>query len=154
MTEIDPAVWGPTDHRGRLCVDTAGLFAYCYPADERHAEARAFFAWLRRQETAPWRLFVNDYVLDELCSLLGRKSSPETAVRALQHVRTSEALPIVRVPDGVFDRAMETFAEYDDQSISFTDHVVSAHAFAREATVYTFDRQDFERLGNEVVPRA
>lgn len=153
MTDIDPAIWGPSVRRGRLCVDTAGLFAYVYPADEHHADARAFFEWLRRQETTPWRLFVNDYVLDELLSLLSRKSSPQTAVRALGHIRSSEALPLVRVPDEVSERAMETFAESDDQPISFTDHVVSAHAFAREAAVYSFDRQDFEVLGNEVVPR-
>lgn len=153
MTVIDPAIWGPDDSRGRLCVDTSGLFAYFYPADEHHEDARAFFEWLRRQGTAPWRLFVNDYVVDELCSLLARKSSPTTAIRALQHVRSSEALPLVRVPDEVFERAMETFAQYDDQTIPFTDHVVSGHAFAQSATVYTFDRDDFTILGNELIPR-
>lgn len=153
MTAIDPTVWGPANGRGRLCVDTSGLFAYFYPADERHDDASAFFEWLRRQETAPWRLFVNDYVLDELLSLLSRKSRPETAIRALDHVRRSEALSLVRVPDAVFERSLETFTEYDDHPISFTDHVVSAHAFARDATVYTFETTDFAILGNDVIPR-
>lgn len=154
MTRIDPAVWGPAEGRGWLCVDTSGLFAYFYPADVRHGDARAFFEWLRGQDTAPWRLFVNDYVVDELCSLLGRKSGPETAIRALTQLRASEALAIIRVPEAVFERAMDTFAEFDDQTISFTDHVVSAHAAHRDAAVYTFDQQDFAVLGNEVVPRA
>lgn len=153
MTGIDPSIWGPTDDRGSLCVDTSGLFAYFYPADEYHDDARAFFSWLRGCRTAPWRMFVNDFVIDELCSLLARKSGPETAIRALEHVRSSEALPIVRVPEESFERAMETFSQYDDQTIPFTDHVVSAHAFARDAAVYTFDSSDFEVLGNEVVPR-
>lgn len=48
---------------------------------------------------------------------------------------------------------METFVEFDDQVIPFTDHVVSAHAFARDAAVYTFDTTDFELLGNDVIPR-
>lgn len=153
MTGVDTAVWGPSASRGRLCVDTSGLFAYFYPADENHDDARAFFEWLRRGETTPWRLFVNDYVIDELCSLLARKSSPETAIRALRHVRDSEALSIVRVTDEVFEHAMDTFAEYDDQTIPFTDHAVSAHAFAHEAPVYTFDARDFAILGNDVIPR-
>lgn len=153
MTGIDPAIWGPTHGRGRLCIDTSGLFAYFYPADEAHADARAFFEWLYRQESAPWRLFVNDYVLDELLSLLARKSRPEVAIRALRHVRSSGALAVVRVPDEVFERAIETFEEFDDQAIAFTDHVVSAHAFARDATVYSFDQQDFAVLGNDVIPR-
>lgn len=152
MTALDPSVWGPAGGRGRLCVDTSGLFAYFYPADEHHEDARAFFEWLRGRETAPWRMFVNDYVIDELCSLLARKSTPETAIRALERVRNSEALPLVRVPDATFERAMETFAEYRDQAIPFTDHVVSAHAFERDASVYTFDARDFEILGNDVVP--
>lgn len=153
MTRIDPAIWGPSNSRGRLCVDTSALFAYFYPADEHHDNARAFFDWLHHRETVPWRLFVNGYVVDELCSLLARKSAPSTAIRALGRVRGSEALPIVRVPKEVFERAMDTFVEYDDQTIPFTDHVVSAHAFARDATIYTFDRMDFTVLGNEVVPR-
>lgn len=150
---IDPPIWGPTGSRGRLCVDTSGLFAYFYPADAQHDDARAFFEWLHRQDATPWRMFVNDYVIDELCSLLARKSSPATAIRALRYIRGSDALPVVRVPDESFERAMETFAEYDDQTIPFTDHVVSAHAFAQEATVYSFDATDFEILGNDVIPR-
>lgn len=153
MTAIDLAVWGPANGRGQLCVDTSGLFAYFYPADDQHDDARAFFEWLRRQETAPWRLFVNDYVLDELLSLLSRKSGPEAAIRALDHVRRSELLSLVRVPDAVFERSLEAFTEYDDHTISFTDHVVSAHAFARDSTVYTFDTTDFAILGNDVIPR-
>lgn len=149
---IDPAVWGPADARGRLCVDTSGLFAYFYPADEHHDEARAFFEWLRRGPSTPWRPFVNDYVIDECCSLLARRSSPGTAIRALESVRASEALPIVRLPEAAFERAMDSFAEYDDQAIPFTDHAVSAHAALAEATVYTFDA-DFSILGNDVVPR-
>lgn len=153
MTSVDDAIWGPSGRRGPLCADTSGLFAYFYPADVHHEDAQAFFQWLRGRETTPWRLFVNDYVIDELCSLLNRKSAPETAIRALSTVRSSEALEVIRVPDAVFERAMETFAEYDDQVISFTDHVVSAHAHARDAAVFTFDRQDFTVLGNEVIPR-
>jgi len=96
---------------------------------------------------------VNDYVFDELCSLLARKSNHKTAIRAIRHVRDSDALPIVRVTDEVFERAMDTFAEYDGQEIPFTDHAVSAHAFAHEAPVFTFDVTDFEILGNDVIPR-
>lgn len=153
MTGIEPAIWGPSDDRSYLCVDTSGLFAYFYPADEYHPDAREFFEWLRGRQTAPWRLFVNDFVVDELCSLLARKSGPGTAIRALEHVRDSEALPLVRVPDESFERAMERFIQYNDQTISFTDHVVSAHALAKDAAVYTFDASDFDVLGNEVIPR-
>ena len=73
---IDRDVWAPEATRRQLCVDTSGLFAYFYPADENHDDARSFFAWLHRGDPAQWRLFVNDYVIDECCSLLARKSSP------------------------------------------------------------------------------
>lgn len=53
----------------------------------------------------------------------------------------------------MFERSLEAFTEYDDHPISFTDDVVSAHAFARDATVYTFDTTDFSILGNDVVLR-
>lgn len=153
MTAVDPAVWGPQTGRRRLCVDTSGLFAYFYPADENHDDARAFFDWLRSTNTVPWRLFVNDFVIDELCSLLARKSDPPTAIRALRHVRDSDALSLVRVPDEVFELAVDSFSEFDDQVIPFTDHVVSAHAFRRDAAVFTFDTADFAILGNDVIPR-
>lgn len=150
---IDQRTWGPESSRGHLCVDTSALFAYFYTADEQHQATRTFFEWLSRQPTAPWRLFVNDYVIDELCSLLARKSSPATAVRALQHIRQSDALPIVRVPEAVFDVSMDSFERFDDQRIPFTDHVVAAHADARESTVSTFDHREFAVLGAAVIPR-
>lgn len=150
---IDRTAWTPPSGRGTLCVDTSGLFAYFYPADADHERAREFFAWLQGRQTAPWRLFVDDHVLDDLLTLLVRKSDRRTAIRALERVRTSDALALDRVPDAVFEAAMDAFAEYDDQSISFTDHVVSAHAAARDAHVFTFDVADFEVLGNEVIPR-
>lgn len=134
-------------------MDTSGLFACFYPEDAHHADARAFFDWLYHHESVPWRLFVNDYVIDELCSLLARKSDPATAIRALEHIRASSALPIDRVPDAVFEQSMDTFGAHDDQTIPFTDHVVSAHADARGAATYSFDHTDFGVLGNEVIPR-
>lgn len=150
---VDPDVWGPRSGRGRLCVDTSGLFAYVYPDDRDHDRARAFFEWLAAQRSVPWRLFVNDFVVDELLTLLVRKSDRRTAIRALAHVRDSAALTIVRVPDPVFETAMDDFAVNSDQEIPFTDHVVSAHADEQDANVYTFDRRDFDTLGNDVIPR-
>lgn len=68
-------------------------------------------------------------------------------------MRDSGALSIVGLPDDAFEQPVESFAEYDDQTIRFTDHVVSAHEFSREATIYTFDSGDFTVLGNDVIHR-
>ena len=153
MNDIDPSIWGPSIGRRQLCVDTSAIFAYFYPADAYHEDARAFFAWLRDHPSVPWRMFLNDYVIDELCSLLARKSNPQTSIRALQHLRRSDALAVYRVPDDVFEAACDSFCAFDDQTISFTDHVVAAHATHRDASVYTFDVDDFQSLGADVIPR-
>lgn len=136
-----------------IFVDSSALFAYYYPRDERHDAASRFFEAVRRG-SLPYRpLFTNDYVLDEVVTRLGRHATHEVAAEALASLYDGSAFRFQQVPGAVLDDAVERFRQYDDHDdLSFTDHVIAAHADARSVErVFTFDA-DFETLGLTTIP--
>lgn len=136
-----------------LFVDSSGLYAYFYPRDQCHETARAFFE-AERTGDLPYRpLFTNDYVLDEVVTRLGRHASHEVASEALTSIYDGSAFDYREVNGDVIATAVERFRAYDDHGeLSFTDHVIAAHADILAVDhVFTFDG-DFETLGLTTVP--
>lgn len=152
MSDLDafePATVGATP----LFFDTSGLYPYFYERAAQHEAVTAFFEALADEQFAYRPLLTNQYVLDELVSLLLAHAGHEAAARVLTAIRDSMALSVLSVGDETFETAAEAFLEYDDQSISLTDHTVGVQA-VREGVghVLAYDR-DFEALGLTVVPR-
>lgn len=149
LAAFEPGTRGATP----LFLDTTGLYPYFYERASQHEEVTAFFEALAANELPYRPLLTNQYVADELVSLLLAHAGHETAATALAVLRESMALTVLSVSDELFDAASTAFVEYDDQSISLTDHTIGVQADEEGAGhVLAYDG-DFETLGLTVVPR-
>jgi predicted nucleic acid-binding protein len=94
----------------------------------------------------------SSFVLDETFTLLGRRSSYAFAADRARALLGSTALTILRPEADDEARAVELFAKFADQKVSFTDCVsfvlMRRHRLAR---AFTFDRH-FADAGFELMP--
>ena len=132
-------------------VDTGAFVARYIRQDSQHRRARRAWAELDRSRTG---CFTSSFVLDETFTLLGRtidlcvRRGPGPGPAGLgspDHLR----------PDADDETAaVELFAKFADQQVSFTDCVsfvlMRRHRLER---AFTFDRH-FADAGFEVLPRA
>lgn len=136
-----------------LFVDTGPYYARFVENAPRHARASAVFEGIAEGALAYRPLYTSTYVLDELATLVLRRKSHAKAVDTLDRIRSSTAFTVIHPDAEEFATACDQFAQYDDQQISFTDHVSGALADDRDvAHVFTFDPDDFRTLGFVVVP--
>lgn len=150
LVAFEPATPGATS----LFLDTSGLYPYFYERAAQHETVTAHFEALADGTLAYRPLFTNQFVLDELVSLLLAHADHRTAVEALAALRESMATTVLSVTDGVFERAASAFAEYADHGLSLTDHTIGVEVADHDVGhVLAYDR-DFEDLGLTVVPRA
>ena len=134
-----------------IFVDTGAFVARYIRQDSQHRSARRAWAEIDRSRT---RCFTSSVVLDETCTLLGRRSTYAFAADRARALMGSAALTILR-PDAEDETAaVELFAKFADQRVSFTDCVsfvlMRRHRLER---AFTFDRH-FADAGFEVLPRA
>lgn len=135
-----------------LFIDTGAFFAYYNERDERHDTARTVFQSIRRGDRAYSPLYTTRFVLGELTTLLLYKVDHTTATRALEDIRGGSSFNIVRADPPAFTAACDEFARYDDQAITFVDHLTGVLAAERDVThIFAFDG-DFRTLGFNVVP--
>ncbi|WP_254542799.1 type II toxin-antitoxin system VapC family toxin [Halomarina pelagica] len=135
-----------------LFLDTGGIFAVLYDRANRHDEALAAWRAIHRGELPYRPLYVTSYALSELTTLMLRKATHADATRALAHVRESPNVTVVYPEAELFAATCEQFARYDDQQISFVDHLTAVAARERDVEhVFAFD-SDFATLGLTRVP--
>lgn len=135
-----------------LFVDTNAFVALADEDDSHHEAAHAVRAGIRDGDLAYGPLYTSRYVLSETATTLLYGIGHREAVDVLTTVRDSSTFNILAVTPPLFARAETQFVEYDDQQISFIDHlngVLSAefdidHIFAFE--------DDFATLGLTRVP--
>jgi predicted nucleic acid-binding protein len=135
-----------------LFIDTGALFARFVDNASRHERAQAVFDGIQQGDFAYRPLYTSTYVLDELATLIRYKHSHERATDTLARIRHSEPVTLIHPSEADFDAACEQFDRYDDQKISFTDHMSGVLATDRDvAHIFAFD-SDFRTLGFTVVP--
>jgi predicted nucleic acid-binding protein len=134
-----------------IFVDTGAFVARYIRQDGHHRRARRAWAEIDRSSS---RCFTSSFVLDETFTLLGRRSSYSFAADRARALLSSTALTILRPDADDETRAVDLFAKFADQRVSFTDCVsfilMRRH---RLAQAFTFDRH-FADAGFEVMPRA
>jgi predicted nucleic acid-binding protein len=134
-----------------IFVDTGAFVARYIRQDGHHRRARRAWAEIDRSRS---RCFTSNFVLDETFTLLGRRSSYPFAADRARALLSSTALTILRPDADDETRAVDLFAKFADQRVSFTDCVsfilMRRHRLAR---AFTFDRH-FGDAGFEVMPRA
>lgn len=136
-----------------LFLDTSALYAYFYEGAAQHDEMSRFFEALGAN-ALPYRpLLTNQYVLDELVSLLLSDAGHDAAADAVDALLESTALTVRSVGDEAFTDAVEQFRTSDDQDISLTDYTIALQATQHDADhVLTYDG-DFRTLDLVTVPR-
>jgi predicted nucleic acid-binding protein len=134
-----------------IFVDTGAFVARYIRQDSQHRRARRAWAELDRSRTG---CFTSSFVLDETFTLLGRRSTYAFAADRARALLSSAALTILRPDADDETAAVELFAKFADQQVSFTDCVsfvlMRRHRLER---AFTFDRH-FADAGFEVLPRA
>jgi predicted nucleic acid-binding protein len=147
MEEFTPETEGPT----ALFLDTSALFPYFDPDTEEHDEINTFFREMLPE--LPYRpLYTNQYVVDELVTLLLYKADHEKAERAYGSVTQSEVIQLLSVDDSVFEAAGEGFLEGNGE-VSFTDYTIGVHADEKKIDYILAYDGDFEQFGLNTVPR-
>lgn len=135
-----------------LFVDTNALVAAFNEDDERYDAATAVLEGLRTGELPYGPVFTSRYVLAETATTILVGVGHREAVDALTTVRSSATFNVLDVDADLFDRAAAQFEQYDDQTISFVDHLngVLADEYDIEH-IFAFDA-DFATLGLTRVP--
>lgn len=150
---LERSLFEPDDGPAALFLDTSALVPLFTTAAGQHEEVTAFFDAVADDELAYQPLYTNQYVLDEMVTLLLSRATPRTAADALDAVEESVAIQVLSVGDDEFDRAVAAFHEYADQSFSLTDHLVAIQAGDRDVShVLSYD-DDFRALDLTVIPR-
>lgn len=134
-----------------LFIDTSGFFARVVEDDANHEQATAVFEMIATDKVyGP--VFTSRYVLAELATLLLYRSSHRDAATALAEIRDSETITLLPVDSTTFTQTCKQFKRYDDQGISFIDHLSGILATTHDIQhVFAFD-SDFATLGFTRVP--
>lgn len=135
-----------------LFVDTNAFVALADKDDDHHEAAHAVREGIRDGELAYGPIFTSRYVLAETATTILYGVGHREAVEVLTTVRESSTFNILEVTAEVFARTETQFSRYDDQQISFVDHLnsVLSDEFDIEH-VFAFE-DDFVTLGLTRVP--
>lgn len=135
-----------------LFVDTNALVAVFDEDDDHYESANAVLDGIQAGDLAYGPVFTSRYVLSETATTLLYGTGHHEAVEALTTIRESSTFNILEVTEPIFSRTADQFAQYNDQQISFIDHLNGVlsdefdidHIFAYE--------DDFATLGLTRVP--
>jgi predicted nucleic acid-binding protein len=135
-----------------LFVDTNAFIALFDRDDVHHDRAKAVIDGIKDQTLPYGPVFTSRYVLSETLTTLLYAVDHRAAVKALKTIRESSTFNILEVTEQLFERTAEQFAAYDDQQISFVDHLnaVLSDEFDIEH-IFAFE-EDFKTLGLTRVP--
>lgn len=135
-----------------LFVDTGAFFAHFVENSTRHERARAVMDAIRDGELRFRPIYTTGYVLSELTTLLLRKKGHETAKDTLQRIRESPVVTVLHPDESQFEAVCSEFGRFDDQQISFVDHMTGVLAGDVGAEhIFAFD-SDFRTIGFSLVP--
>ena len=102
-------------------VDTGAWIALFNGKDQYHADARAIYNELQRQRE---RLYITDYVIDEIVTRLRYDVNHSAAIEFLDAVERAEkkkTVTVVAIDRGSFEQAKRLFRQYSSERLSFTD---------------------------------
>ena len=135
-----------------LFVDTNAFVAAFNADDTHHDAATAVLDGVRDGDLPYGPVFTSRYVLSETATTLLVGVNHRAAVAALETVRSSPTVNVLELGPRLFDETARQFAAYDDQRISFVDHMNAVLADEHGIEhVFAFD-DDFATLGLTRVP--
>ena len=130
-------------------MDTGAFLGRYLDNDQHHLQAESIW---RRIEHEKEGFCTSNFVIDELVTLLGRRSSHEFAARKVRAIYKSELIDILRPDEAEEHDALVFFEKYHDQDVSFTDCVSFAIMKRRHIDrAFSFDRH-FDLPGFTRIP--
>jgi uncharacterized protein len=136
-----------------LFVDTNAVVAHQYEKASRHEEIRPVMQAIGQNDLPYYPLVTNQYVLDEVVSLLLSHAGTRVAHQAVDQILETDTIRMLDVEPSLVDRAIDQFQKYDDQSISLTDHVIAVQAAEYGIDhILTYDN-GFRTLGYTTLPQ-
>ncbi len=132
-----------------IFVDTGAFVARYVRRDEHHVAALSH--WNALQQNGR-RCFTSNFVLDEVFTLLGRRTDYHFAAERAKSLYSSGWLTILRPLGGDELAALDLFKKFADQKVSFTD-CISFVLMRRRGlkSVFGFDRH-FSLAGFDLEP--
>lgn len=135
-----------------LFVDTNAFVALADEDDVHHEAANTVREGIATGRLPYGPLFTSRYVLSETATTIRYGVGHPEAVDVLTTVRESSSFNVLNVTEHLFDRTVDQFARYDDQQISFVDHLNSVLSDAFDIQhIFAFE-SDFATLGLTRVP--
>ncbi|MCH9643480.1 MAG: PIN domain-containing protein [Gammaproteobacteria bacterium] len=127
-----------------IYIDTGAFIAKYIERDQYHQKSLKVWQQLERSKA---KLFTSNFVLDEVLTLLLRRTYADFATEKADLLYQSDVLKILRPTLETEITAIRHFKKFSDQQISFTDCVsfqlMKEHKIKK---VFTYD-QHFELLG-------
>jgi len=129
-------------------IDTGAYFAAFFPKDNYHQQSLEIWESI---ENSDIKIITSNHILDELATLLARKTNYSFAASQLKAIYTDSKIHIERSNHADELQALSFFQKYSDQKISFTDCISFAIMKRLNITqIFTFD-QHFEYLGFNLI---
>lgn len=133
----------------RIFVDTGAYLARFHSADQRYQQACKGWEQLQNQQRV---VVTSHHVIDELATLLGRRTDYAFSARKISQIYASQLVLIERSSEVDEQMALAFFQKYADQKVSFTDCISFAMMKRLQINqVFTFDYH-FALAGFEVFP--
>ena len=133
----------------RIFVDTGAWVSIAMKRDDHHEAAVQLLHDFQNERIS---LVTSDYILDEVLTLVRKRSTHEQAKRIGVTILKSSVVRLERIDEFVWGKAWKIFQRYNDKMWSFTD--CTSFALMDQLNIsraFTFDR-DFEQYGKEVLP--
>jgi uncharacterized protein len=132
-----------------IFVDTGAFLAKYLRGDQHHAESLAIWDRLERNKE---RVSTSNMVINELATLMARRSTYSFAAETIRNIYDSDIFEILRPEREEEREAIRLFEKYADQEVSFTDclsfALMRAHKIQR---AFAFDRH-FDLPGFARIP--
>lgn len=101
-----------------IFIDTGAFLARYIKADQFHKKANELWLKIEKKEN---KCFTSNFVLDELATLLFRRTGAEFAESKIQNIYASTRLEILRPSKEDEMEAIALMKKYSEHQISFTD---------------------------------
>jgi hypothetical protein len=133
----------------RIFVDTGAYLARFHKADQRYQQACQAWTQIEKQQRI---VITSHHVIDELATLLARRTDYAFSARKIGQIYASQRVLIERSSEADEQMALAFFQKYADQKVSFTDCISFAMMKRLQIRqVFTFDYH-FALAGFEVFP--
>lgn len=135
-----------------LFIDTNGFVALVDEDDQHHEAAHSVREGIRLGDLEYGPLYTSRFVISETATTLLYGIGHREAVEFLETLRDSSTINILEVDSEIFKETESRFAKYDDQEISFIDHLDAVLSERFDIShIFAFE-QDFATLGLIRVP--